>query len=129
MTSLDQLILVIEDLADNEVDNKTLNYYDEMIFSTNRSIAALNNFVSTYTYTHMYTLPIHNLNSSLQIAALENATGDDVTKEEEKEEKEEKEEGLNTGSHGSDATEITPTDAEPTDSPLKNKMVRLKQST
>ena len=42
------------------------------------------------------------------------------------EEEEEKEEGLNTDSHGSNATETTPTNAEPTDSPLKSKMVRLK---
>lgn len=69
-----------------------------------------------------------NLNSLLQIAALENITVDNVTKEEEKE-MEEKEEGLNTDSHGGNATETTPTDPKPTHSPLKNKMVRLQQST
>ena len=68
-----------------------------------------------------------NLNSLPQIAALENVTVDNVTKEEEKE-VEEKEEGLNTDSHGSNATEITPTDPKPTDSPIKNKMVRLQLS-
>ena len=35
----------------------------------------------------------------------------------------EKEEGLNTDSHGGNATETTLTDPKPTDSPLKNKMV------
>ena len=48
--SLTQLVIVIKDLADNEVDNRTLNYYGEMIYSMNRSIVALNNFVSSHRY-------------------------------------------------------------------------------
>ena len=64
-----------------------------------------------------------NLNSLPQIAALENITVDNVTKEGKEKEVEEKEEGLNTDSHGSNATETTPTD-----SPIKNKMVRLQLS-
>ena len=51
--SLTQLVTVIKDLAHNEVDDRTLNYYGEMIYSMNRSIVALNNFVSSKTiYIH-----------------------------------------------------------------------------
>ena len=67
---------------------------------------------------------VYNLNSLLQIAALENITADNVTKKVDKK-VEEKEEGLNTDSHGGNATETTPTDPKPTDSPLKNKIVRI----
>ena len=81
---------------------------------------------------HTYTHCLYCINSSLQIAALENnATADNITKEEEKGE------GFNTDSKGSgNATKTTPTDgkptdtkpteAEPTDSPVKDKMVRNK---
>lgn len=47
MKSFNQLLPVIEDLADNETDDFVLNYYEEMIYSTNKSIVALNNLVST----------------------------------------------------------------------------------
>ena len=65
----------------------------------------------------------YNLNSLLQIAALENITVVNITKEGEEKEVEEKEKGLNTDSHDGNATETTLTDPKPTDSPLKNKMV------
>ena len=71
----------------------------------------------------------YNLNSLLQIAALENITVVNVTKEEgEEKEVEEKEEGLSTDSHGGNATKTIPTDPKPTDSPLKNKKVRLEST-
>ena len=36
--SLNQLLPVIRDIADNETDEIILNYYREIIYSTNRSI-------------------------------------------------------------------------------------------
>ena len=58
--SLNQLLPVIKDIADNETDEIILNYYEEIMYSTNRSIVALNNLVSTqYTHTHTaYTISI-----------------------------------------------------------------------
>ena len=119
MKSLNQLLPVIKDIADNETDENVLNYYEEIIYSTNRSIVALNNLVSMQ-YTHIHCL--YCINYSLQIAALgKNSTADNVTKEEEKGE------GFNTDTQGSsNTTETTPTDGKPTDSPVKDKMVRYK---
>ena len=57
MKSLNKLLPVIRDIADNETDEIILDDYEKIIYSTNRSIVALNNFVSTYAI-HTYTLPI-----------------------------------------------------------------------
>ena len=45
--SLTQLVIVVQDIADDEADYTILNYYKEIIYSTNRSIVALNNLVSS----------------------------------------------------------------------------------
>ena len=48
--SLNQLLPVIRDIADNETDKIIVNYYEEIMYSTNRSIVALNNLVSYEIY-------------------------------------------------------------------------------
>ena len=47
--SLNRLLPVIKDLADNETDYIIQDYYEKIVYSTNRSIAALNNLVSLAT--------------------------------------------------------------------------------
>ena len=134
--SLNQLLPVIKDIADNETDEIILNYYEEIMYSTNRSIVALDNLVSMQytrtharthacTHAHTHTHYLYCINPSLQIAALEkNVTADNVTKEEEKGE------GFNTDSQGStNTTETIPNNGKPTDSPVKDKMVRYKPLT
>ena len=72
--SLNQLLPVIRDIADNETDEIILNYYEEIMYSTNRSIVALNNLVSTPTLILLIFIII-TLYSLLQIAALEKNNG------------------------------------------------------
>ena len=44
--SLNRLLPIIKDLANNETDYRILNYYQEIIYSTDRSIVVLNDLVS-----------------------------------------------------------------------------------
>ena len=79
---------------------------------------------------HTYTYCLYCINSSLQIAALENnATVDNVNKEEEKGEgftldTQDSSNTTKTTPTDGKPTETKPTEAEPTDSPVKDKMVR-----
>ena len=83
---------------------------------------------NAHTYTH--TAQLYYINSSLQIAALENnATADNVNKGEEKEEgftldTQDSSNTTKTTPTDGKPTETKPTEAEPTDSPVKDKMVR-----
>lgn len=54
MKSLNELLPVIKDLADNETDYNIVNYYEEMIYSIEKSIVALNNLVSITTYMQIH---------------------------------------------------------------------------
>ena len=47
MESFSQLLPVIKDIASNETDSIILDYYGQIIYSTNNSIVALNNLVSS----------------------------------------------------------------------------------
>ena len=71
------MLPVIKDLADNETDYIIQDYYEKIIYSTNRSIIALNNLVSPIFIIHS---TIFIQTSSLQIAALEknNDVGEEV---------------------------------------------------
>ena len=51
MAALKQLLPVVKDLAHNETDDLIINYYEEIVYLIERSIAALNNLVSAYTFT------------------------------------------------------------------------------
>ena len=121
---LDELVTVVKDIANNETNSTTLNYYDEIMYSMDNSIVALINFVSMQ-YTHTHTTSTVSI-CSLQILALEkNATADNVTKEEEEEG-----EGFNTHSQSStNTTETIPTNGKPTDLPVTDKIVRHKPLT
>ena len=44
--SFNQLLLVMKDLAHNETNEVTVDYYRKIIYSTANSIVALNNLVS-----------------------------------------------------------------------------------
>ena len=57
--SLNRLLPVIKDLADNETDYIIQDYYEKIVYSTNRSIAALNNLVSLLAiilFQHLFTI-------------------------------------------------------------------------
>ena len=74
MKSLNRLLPVIKDIAGNETDYIIKDYYKKIIYSTNRSIAALNNLVSLFI---MHTIILYQTIIMIQIAALENNDDDD----------------------------------------------------
>ena len=73
MKSLNRLLPVIKDIADNETDYIIKDYYKKIIYSTNRSVAALNNLVSLFI---MHTIILYQTIIMIQIAALENNDDD-----------------------------------------------------
>ena len=66
--SLTQLVIVIQEIAHNETDDIIQNFYQEIIYSTNRSIVALNNLVSSIFIILLRSFKLF----TVQIAALEN---------------------------------------------------------